>query len=104
MPIHGAGILLTLDATIQQFAREALLSQFKEYKAEAAVAMVADPHTGEILAMVTLPDFEPTETGKTAKMHRRSSRTVADGRIRAGQHFQAVRRGHRSGHQSAQPI
>ncbi len=69
MPIHGAGIILTLDATIQQFTREALLSRYKEFEAEAAVAMVADPHTGEILAMVTLPDFDPTETADTAQTH-----------------------------------
>jgi cell division protein FtsI/penicillin-binding protein 2 len=66
-PIHGAGIILTLDATIQQFVREALLSQYKEFQAESAVAMVADPCTGEILAMVTLPDFDPTETARTAR-------------------------------------
>ena len=66
-PIHGAGLILTLDATIQQFAREALLNQYKAFEAESAVAMVADPHTGEILAMVTLPDFDPTETTETAR-------------------------------------
>ncbi len=69
MPVHGAGIILTLDATIQQFAREALLSRYKEFEAEAAVAMVADPQTGEILAMVTLPDFDPAETARTARTH-----------------------------------
>ncbi|MEN6428615.1 MAG: penicillin-binding protein 2 [Phycisphaerales bacterium] len=69
MPIHGAGLILTLDATIQQFAREALWSRCKEFEAEAAVAMVADPHTGEILAMVTLPDFDPAETAQTAQTH-----------------------------------
>jgi len=69
MPTHGAGIILTLDATIQQFAREALYKQYKEFEAEAAVAMVADPYTGEILAMVTLPDFDPAETSKTAEKH-----------------------------------
>lgn len=68
-PIHGAGMILTLDATIQQFVREALQAQVKEFEAESAVAMVADPHTGEILAMVTLPDFDPTETAKMAKKH-----------------------------------
>jgi cell division protein FtsI/penicillin-binding protein 2 len=67
MPIHGAGMILTLDATIQQFVREALQAQVKEFQAESAVAMVADPHTGEILAMVTLPDFDPAETAKTAR-------------------------------------
>lgn len=68
-PIHGAGIILTLDATIQQFAREALMTQYKAFDAEAAIAMVADPHTGEILAMVTLPDFDPADTAKTAQTH-----------------------------------
>jgi cell division protein FtsI/penicillin-binding protein 2 len=67
MPIHGAGIILTLDATIQQFTREALYSQYKEFEAESAVAMVADPYTGEILAMVTLPDFDPTDSAKIAQ-------------------------------------
>ncbi len=68
-PIHGAGMILTLDATIQQFAHEALQARVKEFEAESGVAMVADPHTGEILAMVTLPDFDPTATAKTAQKH-----------------------------------
>lgn len=68
-PIHGAGIVLTLDATIQQFTRDALYRQYKEYEAESAVAMVADPVTGEILAMVTLPDFDPAQTAETAQKH-----------------------------------
>ena len=34
MPMHGSGIILTLDATIQQFVREALLKQYKEFQAE----------------------------------------------------------------------
>jgi len=55
----GSGIILTLDATIQQFARKALLERFKEYEAESAVAIVMEPESGAILAMVSLPDFEP---------------------------------------------
>jgi len=64
-PMHGSGIILTLDATIQQFTREVLLSQYKEYQAEAAMAVVADPQTGAILAMVTVPDFDPDEARRT---------------------------------------
>ena len=58
-PMHGSGIILTIDATIQQFVREALLKQYKEFEAEAATAMIADPQTGAILAMVSLPDYDP---------------------------------------------
>jgi cell division protein FtsI/penicillin-binding protein 2 len=64
-PCSGASLVLTLDATIQQFAREALIRQYKAFEAEGALAIVADPQTGAILAMVTMPDFEPNETGGT---------------------------------------
>jgi len=60
-PMHGSGVILTLDATIQQFVREALYKQYKEFEAEAASAMVADPKTGAILAMVSLPDYDPAD-------------------------------------------
>ena len=55
----GVGIILTIDATIQQFARAELLKQYEGYEAESAVAIVAEPKTGAILAMVSLPDFNP---------------------------------------------
>lgn len=55
----GVGIILTIDAAIQQFAREELLKQYKGFEAESAVAIVAEPETGAILAMVSLPDFDP---------------------------------------------
>ena len=55
----GCGIILTLDATIQQFARSELLKQYESYEADSAVAIVASVKTGAILAMVCLPDFDP---------------------------------------------
>ncbi len=58
-PEDGIGIILTIDSTIQQFTRTELMAQYKEYQAESAAAIVADPKTGEILAMVSLPDFDP---------------------------------------------
>ena len=65
MPTNGVGVILTLDATIQQFAREALMTQFKAFEAEGAVAVVANPRTGAILAMVSLPDFDPANARNT---------------------------------------
>jgi cell division protein FtsI (penicillin-binding protein 3) len=56
---NGVGIILTIDATIQQFVRDELLKRYREYEAESAVAIVAEPKTGAILAMVSLPDFDP---------------------------------------------
>ena len=57
----GSGIILTIDATIQQIVREELLKQYKEFEAESAMAIVANPKTGEILAMVSVPDFDPND-------------------------------------------
>lgn len=57
---NGVGIILTIDSTIQQFVRDELMQQYESYQAESAVAIVADPKTGAILAMVSLPDFDPT--------------------------------------------
>jgi cell division protein FtsI (penicillin-binding protein 3) len=54
----GVEVILTIDATIQQFVREELLSQYESFEAESAVAIVAEPKTGAILAMVSLPDFD----------------------------------------------
>jgi len=61
----GAGIILTIDATIQEFAREALIKQYKNYQAESAVAIVAEPKSGAILALVSLPDFDPADARST---------------------------------------
>jgi len=55
----GMGVVLTLDATIQQFARAELVKRYEEFEAEAALAIVAEPKTGAILAMVSIPDFDP---------------------------------------------
>ncbi len=62
---NGVGIILTIDATIQQFARDELIKQYENYEAESAVAIVAEPKTGAILAMVSLPDFDPAEFNST---------------------------------------
>jgi cell division protein FtsI/penicillin-binding protein 2 len=61
----GAGIILTIDATIQKFARDALVEQYKNYRAESAVAIVVEPKSGAILALVSLPDFDPTDARST---------------------------------------
>lgn len=73
----GVGIILTIDATIQQFARSELLEQFQNYRAESAMAIVADPKTGAILAMVSLPDFDP-EHFNTADPNNLRNRAITD--------------------------
>ncbi len=56
---QGLGLILTIDATIQEFAKTELAKQLQQYQAESAVAIVAQPQTAAILALVSLPDFDP---------------------------------------------
>jgi cell division protein FtsI (penicillin-binding protein 3) len=60
----GVGIILTIDSAIQQFVRTALLEQYRDYEAESAVAIVASAKTGAMLAMVSLPEFDPGDVGR----------------------------------------
>lgn len=61
----GIGIILTVDAAIQQFVRDALIKQYESYQAESAIAIVAEPKSGAILALVSLPDFDPGNARST---------------------------------------
>jgi len=60
----GMGVILSIDATIQQFVRNALMKQYLAFEAESAYSIVVNPRTGAILAMVSLPDFDPTQAGQ----------------------------------------
>ncbi len=56
----GAGPLaLSLDVRAQQILREELAHAVAEFAAVGAAGLVMDPSTGEILALVSLPDFDP---------------------------------------------
>jgi len=76
-PKPGNAVILTIDSTIQQFARSHLLQRYKKYNAESAVAIVASPDTGAILAMVSLPDFDPSDINDFAAENFRN-RAITD--------------------------
>ncbi len=62
----GSDIYLTLDKTIQNFLEDAMTRVAKEYNPESMMAVVANPKTGEILAMSQRPTFDPdTREGLT---------------------------------------
>jgi cell division protein FtsI/penicillin-binding protein 2 len=73
----GVGIILTLDATIQQIARDELIKQYRDFEAESAVAIVAEPRTGAILGMVSIPDFDPGDV-QSSDPNSRRNRVITD--------------------------
>ncbi|MEI4771155.1 penicillin-binding transpeptidase domain-containing protein [Psychrobacillus sp. FJAT-51614] len=58
-PQDGDNIYLTIDKTIQNFLEDALNKAEEKYNPEKITAIVANPKTGEILAMSQRPTFEP---------------------------------------------
>jgi stage V sporulation protein D (sporulation-specific penicillin-binding protein) len=76
-PVDGKDVVLTLDATIQQFAEDALARIAAEQKPESATAIVMDTRTGEILAMANLPTYDPNARG-TAPVANRRNRAITD--------------------------
>ena len=57
----GAALQLSLDLTVQSAMREVLYGGMKLMNAKGAAGILMDIHTGEIVAMASLPDFDPND-------------------------------------------
>lgn len=58
-PVDGEDLKLTIDSQIQQFAEREIERAVAEYNPDHATAIIADPKTGNILAMANYPSFDP---------------------------------------------
>lgn len=58
-PLPGKDLQLSLDASIQTIVQNALKAAVKEHRPKAASAVVVDVQTGEVLALVNEPSFDP---------------------------------------------
>jgi cell division protein FtsI (penicillin-binding protein 3) len=66
--LHAAGfarghdmepVRLSVDLRVQHVLRDELLAAMERYQAIAASGIILNVHTGEVLALVSLPDFDP---------------------------------------------
>ncbi|MEK9154748.1 MAG: penicillin-binding protein 2 [Patescibacteria group bacterium] len=62
---NGSDVILTIDINIQTQAEEILKKLINDWQAEGGTAIVEEPKTGKILAMVNFPDFDPNEYSKS---------------------------------------
>jgi len=58
-PAREAPLALSLDLTVQATLEEVLAGGMMLMNARGAAAVLMDAHTGEIVAMASLPDFDP---------------------------------------------
>ncbi|MDM9645376.1 penicillin-binding protein 2 [Rhizobium sp. S163] len=69
MPLEP--VKLSIDLRVQNIVREVAAEAMVKYRAEAAGAVIVDVETGEVLAMASVPDFDPNQP----------SRTLANGKV-----------------------
>jgi cell division protein FtsI (penicillin-binding protein 3) len=70
-------VSLTIDRNIQHVAQAELMEVVKKYKARGGTALVMQPKTGEILAMASLPTFNPNRLS-AARPEARKNRVITD--------------------------
>lgn len=56
---RGNDLVLTIDKNIQDIVEREMNNLMKKYEPTQALAIAMDPNNGEILAMVSKPDFDP---------------------------------------------
>lgn len=63
-------VKLSVDLRVQHFVRETLVEAMQKYRAIAAAGVVLNVHTGEIVAMSSLPDYNPNNPVDALKKDR----------------------------------
>lgn len=76
-PKNGQDMVLSLDQRIQTLAYDELNKAVAYHKAKAGTVVVLDAQTGEILALVNSPAYDPNQPG-SADSEQRRNRAVTD--------------------------
>ncbi|WP_455482652.1 peptidoglycan D,D-transpeptidase FtsI family protein [Bartonella sp. B35(2025)] len=77
-------VQLSIDVRIQTIVHDELIKAVKRYKAIAAGAVILNIHTSEVLAMVSIPDFDPrnpVDALKSDRLNRMTAGTFEMGSI-----------------------
>ncbi len=76
-PRDGLNVVLTIDSFIQHIVESVLTEGMEKHSPNSISGIVIRPQTGEILAMATLPNFDPNRPGGASADARRN-RVIAD--------------------------
>lgn len=66
----GTSIRLTIDRDIQFVAQKALTAKVAQAQADSGTLVVMDPETGQILALATVPTFDPNKVASASDRNR----------------------------------
>ena len=73
----GKDLYTSLDMRLQYIAYRSLASAIQYHKAKSGSAVLIDAHSGEVLAMVNLPSYNPNSHQNQTASHRRN-RSITD--------------------------
>jgi cell division protein FtsI/penicillin-binding protein 2 len=73
----GLNVVLTIDSVIQHILESALAEAMEQHTPLSVSGLVVRPRTGEILAMATLPNYDPNGPGDASEDARRN-RVITD--------------------------
>ncbi len=76
-PVPGKNIYLTIDESIQYIVERELEATIKKHNAAGGTVIVYDPRTGDILALASYPNFDPSDPS-TITMNRLRNRAITD--------------------------
>ena len=76
-PRDGLNAVLTIDSVIQHILETTLADAMRKHTPISIAGIVMRPHTGEILAMATLPNFDPNNPG-ASPIDARRNRIISD--------------------------
>ena len=72
----GEPLVMSLDVRVQHVLRSELSRGMQSFKAKGAAGIILDVHTGEIVALSSLPDFNPNNTGASSQKSRFNRATL----------------------------
>ena len=87
-PVDGANIQLTINLEYQSILQEELARQMDYAKAKGAMGILMNPQTGAILAMASLPDFNPNQPDASPQENQKN-RLITD-QFEPGSTFKVV--------------
>jgi cell division protein FtsI (penicillin-binding protein 3) len=78
----GEPLALSLDLSVQATMEEVLASGMAMMNAKGAAGILMDVHTGEIVAMASLPDFDPNQRPPWRRAATRATARSSIGRFK----------------------
>ena len=89
----GTPLALSIDLAVQAAMRDVLAAGIEQFTAKGATGVLLDVRTGEVIAMVSLPDFDPNREPEpfkgAAELNPRFNR-AAQGRYELGSTFKVL--------------